>query len=160
VTRGTRPKKPSSSRGFACKARGAREARESWGLKTKHFYNYFSGFFGASAPRPRGRISPSAMRADVRTVNFTVGRPFRHPCPPGVRAPKVFAPLLRCSPPPKHLDLPQAFAPPLSMRAPRCYLRQNLPHLCPVNLLEVLPWKSTSLLPMPCQPTVLTGGKM
>jgi hypothetical protein len=33
VTRGTRPKKPSSSRGFACKAR---RAWGSWGLKTEN----------------------------------------------------------------------------------------------------------------------------
>jgi hypothetical protein len=41
VTRGTRPKKPSSSRGFAREARGA---RGSWGLKTEteHFFPLFS----------------------------------------------------------------------------------------------------------------------
>jgi hypothetical protein len=41
VTRGTRPKKPSSSRGFAHEAHGARGA---WGLKTetKHFFPLFS----------------------------------------------------------------------------------------------------------------------
>jgi hypothetical protein len=33
VTRGTRPKKPSSSRGFACEARGAQGVM---GLKTKN----------------------------------------------------------------------------------------------------------------------------
>jgi hypothetical protein len=33
VTRGTRPKKPSSSRGFAHEARGARGV---WGLKTEN----------------------------------------------------------------------------------------------------------------------------
>jgi hypothetical protein len=33
VTRGTRPKKPSSSRGFACEAWGA---WRSWGLKTEN----------------------------------------------------------------------------------------------------------------------------
>jgi hypothetical protein len=33
VTRGTRPKKPSSSRGFAREARGARGV---WGLKTEN----------------------------------------------------------------------------------------------------------------------------
>jgi hypothetical protein len=38
VTRGTRPKKPSSSRGFA------RGARGSWGLKTEN-QNIFSPFF-------------------------------------------------------------------------------------------------------------------
>ena len=39
VTRGTRPKKPSSSRGFAREARGARGSRGSrgsWGLKTEN----------------------------------------------------------------------------------------------------------------------------
>jgi hypothetical protein len=35
VTRGTRLKKPSSSRGFTCKARGA---WGSWGLKTEIFF--------------------------------------------------------------------------------------------------------------------------
>jgi hypothetical protein len=39
VTRGTRPKKPSSSRGFAREARGA---RGSWGPKTEHFFPLFS----------------------------------------------------------------------------------------------------------------------
>jgi hypothetical protein len=48
VTRGTRPKKPSSSRGFARAARGARGAQGSWGswgswgLKTEHFFPLFS----------------------------------------------------------------------------------------------------------------------
>jgi hypothetical protein len=48
VTRGTRPKKPSSSRGFArgaCGARGTRGTRESWGSwgsKTEHFFPLFS----------------------------------------------------------------------------------------------------------------------
>jgi hypothetical protein len=36
VTRGTRPKKPSSSRGFACKVREARGTWGSWELKTKN----------------------------------------------------------------------------------------------------------------------------
>jgi hypothetical protein len=48
VTRGTRPKKPSSSRGFAREARGARRTREarrargswgSWGLKTENIFS-------------------------------------------------------------------------------------------------------------------------
>jgi hypothetical protein len=39
VTRGTRPKKPSSSRGFACGACGARGAWGAWGLKTEHFFS-------------------------------------------------------------------------------------------------------------------------
>jgi hypothetical protein len=30
----------------------------------------------------------------------------------------------------------------------------------PVDLLEMLLWKSTSPLPMPCQPTILAGVKM
>jgi hypothetical protein len=50
VTRGTRPKKPSSSRGFACEARAAQAAQGtggswgSWGLKTEteHFFPLFS----------------------------------------------------------------------------------------------------------------------
>jgi hypothetical protein len=47
VTRGTRPRKP-SSRGFACEARGAwgtrgtRGSRGSWGLKTEYFFLLFS----------------------------------------------------------------------------------------------------------------------
>jgi hypothetical protein len=41
VTIGTRPKKPSSSRGFACEARGA---QGSWGLKTEN-RNIFSLLF-------------------------------------------------------------------------------------------------------------------
>jgi hypothetical protein len=36
VTRGTRPKKPSSSRGFAREARGAWGVRGFWGLKTEN----------------------------------------------------------------------------------------------------------------------------
>jgi hypothetical protein len=28
----------------------------------------------------------------------------------------------------------------------------------PVDFLQMLAWKSTSPLPMPCQPVVLTGG--
>jgi hypothetical protein len=39
VTRGIRPKKPSSSRGFAHEARGARGC---WGLKTEHLFPLFS----------------------------------------------------------------------------------------------------------------------
>jgi hypothetical protein len=39
VTRGTKPKKPSSSHGFACEARGA---RGSWGLKTENRNFFFS----------------------------------------------------------------------------------------------------------------------
>jgi hypothetical protein len=58
VTRRTRPKKPSSSRGFAREARGA---RVSWGLKTENrtsfpatnnfflIFNLFVYFFRASA---------------------------------------------------------------------------------------------------------------
>jgi hypothetical protein len=168
VTRGTRPKKPSSSRGFARGAQGAGGAWGSWELKTEN-RTFFSSFFqqtntkkkikekilllfyffehprhirtdglrshghispstqgkgvrgrarvrGREVPtrayvcadagaRPCGRISLSTQtgfftvavdgknpstgknaaagqtrtRADVRTVNFTVGRPFRHP---------------------------------------------------------------------------------
>jgi hypothetical protein len=36
VTRGTRPKKPFSSHGFAREARGARGVWGFWGLKTKN----------------------------------------------------------------------------------------------------------------------------
>jgi hypothetical protein len=47
VTRGTRPKKPSSSRGFAreaCGTRGARGTRGTWGLKTEN-RTFFSSLF-------------------------------------------------------------------------------------------------------------------
>jgi hypothetical protein len=58
VTRGTRPKKPFSSCGFAREARGARGA---WGLKTEHFFPLFSSsqqpnfyfyFFSARTQQP------------------------------------------------------------------------------------------------------------
>jgi hypothetical protein len=42
VTRGIRPKNPSSSRGFARGARGTRGSWGSWGLKTEHFFFLFS----------------------------------------------------------------------------------------------------------------------
>jgi hypothetical protein len=41
VTRGSRPKKPSSSRGFAREVREARGAQGSWGLKTEFFFSLF-----------------------------------------------------------------------------------------------------------------------
>jgi hypothetical protein len=44
VTRGTRLKKPSSSRGFAREAHGARGSRGSWGLKTEN-QTFFSSLF-------------------------------------------------------------------------------------------------------------------
>jgi hypothetical protein len=44
VTRGTRPKKPSSSCGFVCEARGARGSWGSWGLKTEN-RTFFSSLF-------------------------------------------------------------------------------------------------------------------
>jgi hypothetical protein len=71
VTRGTRPKKPSSSHGFAREARGA---RGSWGLKTEN-RTFFSSLFQQPTtkkikkikiiilfffPCPRGRNSSSA----------------------------------------------------------------------------------------------------
>jgi hypothetical protein len=43
VTRGTRPKKPFSSRGFAREARGAWGAWGAWRLKTEN-QNYFLSF--------------------------------------------------------------------------------------------------------------------
>jgi hypothetical protein len=43
VTRGTRPRKPSSSRGFVREARGARGAWGAWGLKTEN-RNFFLSF--------------------------------------------------------------------------------------------------------------------
>jgi hypothetical protein len=45
MTRGTRPKKPSCSRGFACKARGSRRTWGTWGtwgLKTENRIFFFS----------------------------------------------------------------------------------------------------------------------
>jgi hypothetical protein len=42
VTRGTRPKKPSSSRGFAHEARRSRGSWGSWGLKTEFFFLFSS----------------------------------------------------------------------------------------------------------------------
>jgi hypothetical protein len=53
VTRGTRPKKPSSSRGFAREARGARGAqgaRGAWGLKTENRKPKTENFFSLSKP--------------------------------------------------------------------------------------------------------------
>jgi hypothetical protein len=44
VTRGTRPKKPSSSRGFAREAHGARGVWGFWGLKTENCKLEFSLF--------------------------------------------------------------------------------------------------------------------
>jgi hypothetical protein len=58
---------------------------------------------------------------------------------------------------------PQPFAPPSqAMHAPSmpCVLPHcRSPRVRPVDLFEVLPWKSTSPLPMPCQPTILTRDK-
>jgi hypothetical protein len=42
VARGIRSEKPSSSRGFAYEACGARGSQGSWGLKTEHFFPLFS----------------------------------------------------------------------------------------------------------------------
>jgi hypothetical protein len=80
VTRGTRPKKPSSSRGFAREAReagGAGGAWGSWGLKTKNrtFFSYlfqqpttkkilFTSFFLHA--RPRGQAASTQMQQPVR----------------------------------------------------------------------------------------------
>jgi hypothetical protein len=53
VTRGTRPEKPSSCRGFARKARGAWGTRGSWGLKTENRKpKYFFPSFPASNNNP------------------------------------------------------------------------------------------------------------
>jgi hypothetical protein len=78
VTRGTRPKKPSSSCGFAREARGTRGTWGSWGLKTKNrtffsslfqqpttkkklnFLFFIFYFFRMCAPRPHGRNRLSA----------------------------------------------------------------------------------------------------
>jgi hypothetical protein len=59
--------------------------------------------------------------------------PPKRACPPsGIR------------PPPLGMHLPQACVSPLRRARP------HLSRLCPLDLLEVLPWKSTSPLPMPC----------
>jgi hypothetical protein len=74
VTRGTRPKKPSSSRGFAREARGARGTGGSWGLKTKNRifilffpagnnYQIFIFIFQASA---RMRTQPVCANSRLR----------------------------------------------------------------------------------------------
>jgi hypothetical protein len=57
------------------------------------------------------------------------------------------------APPPRHARPPQACV------LLRCRLRPYLRRLRPVDLLEVLPWKSTSPFLMPCQPIVLMGDK-
>jgi hypothetical protein len=79
VTRGTRPKKPSSSRDFTCGARGARGAWGSWGswgLKTEIFsagnnYQkrkekkktiYFSFNFSFERPRMQPVLKDSSLR--------------------------------------------------------------------------------------------------
>jgi hypothetical protein len=53
VTRGTRPKKPSSSRGFAREARGTRGAWGSWGLKIENRIFFFSFQDGNNYKRKR-----------------------------------------------------------------------------------------------------------
>jgi hypothetical protein len=42
---------------------------------------------------------------------------------------------------------------------PCCHLRLHLTCVHLLHLFEMLAWKSTSHLPMPCQPIVLTGNK-
>jgi hypothetical protein len=49
--------------------------------------------------------------------------------------------------------LPQPYVP------PHYCLHLHLALVHPLDLLEMLAWKSTSPLPMPCQPTVLTEEK-
>jgi hypothetical protein len=75
VTRGTRPKKPSSSRGFGREAHGVRGVRGFWGLKTENckffslfpsrqqlpnFFNNFIIFFRTSAQTVEGREGEGA----------------------------------------------------------------------------------------------------
>jgi hypothetical protein len=95
VTRGTRPKKPSSSRGFACEARGG---RGFWGLKTENckFFSLFPSrqqlpkkilkkiylfliFISASARIAEGREGEGGGRErEGREM-----RPRGRPCPRG-----------------------------------------------------------------------------
>jgi hypothetical protein len=99
---------------------------------------------------PWGSFMPS--RAQVHA-------PPRHVHP----SPDVYAPPGgKGAPPPMYAPPPSQVmrAPSLLCAPPHCRLRPHLPHLRPLDLLEVLPWKSTSPFPMPCQPIVLTGGKM
>jgi hypothetical protein len=69
VTRGTRPKKPSSSRGFAREARGA---WGSWGLKTENQIIFFSLFKPATTTKNKNK--------NLKKILFFV---FEHPCPCG-----------------------------------------------------------------------------
>jgi hypothetical protein len=98
VTRGTRPKKPTSSRGFASEAPGARGSWESWGLKTEIFFSlfktaattknknknkfYFILFYFSS-----GRICVHRVGAsrDVIKDDFGGKLPFGRPFRPDVR---------------------------------------------------------------------------
>jgi hypothetical protein len=81
----------------------------------------------------------------VRAPLLRLRAPSRCARPPTMRA---------CLPPQAHVPPPLAYAPLC------CRSRRHLRCLRPVDLPKVLPWKSTSTLPMPCQPTVLTGGKI
>jgi hypothetical protein len=70
VTRGSRPKKPSSSRGFARGAWGTRGTWGSWGLKTEN-RNIFSPVFqpAGRGARQGARRGPDGM-ADGRIIYF------------------------------------------------------------------------------------------
>jgi hypothetical protein len=69
----------------------------------------------------------------------------------------AYAYLRRACPPPP----PQPFAPPpQSFAPPRKRLHPPLCRERPLHMLEMLAWKSTSPSNMPCQPTVLTRGKI
>jgi hypothetical protein len=91
--------------------------------------------------------------------------PLGRKCTPSlcVRPLYVYALSMCTGPPPRLCVPPQPFAPPSqAMHAPSmpCVLPHcRSPRVRPVDLFEVLPWKSTSPLPMPCQPTILTRDK-
>jgi hypothetical protein len=98
--------------------------------------------FGTLVHAPPLMCVPKAVvrapQGVVRASPWPCVPPTLRACPPFTRA---HPPLQPCVP-------------------PRCDSRSHLTRVCPLHLLEMLAWKSTSPLPMPCQPTVLTGGKI
>jgi hypothetical protein len=97
---------------------------------------------------PWGSFMPPG--AQVRAPPLKCACP-RYACTPPQPIRTSFQP---CVPLPSHLCLP------LAVCAPPCRAHPHLPRLRLLDLFKVLPWKSTSPLSMPCQPTILTGGKM
>jgi hypothetical protein len=137
------------------------------------------------APSPQVHAPPQAPAPPLCVRALGSFKPLRaHICPLGAHlcslglnyAPwdsimpfgALLCPLgLKCVPPLKHSSPPSCMhAPPRRANSPpslpcvplRCHSRPHLCRLCPLDLLKVLPWKSTSPLPLP-QPTILTGGK-